>query len=158
MNYFAKNLKYLREKIGLKQAEVAYQIGFKRTTWNGYETGLSQPYIDGLINIAKYFDITEADLLHTNLSKKGEYSNKIIDSNLKVKGEYKHGFQGEFPIKKYPKNSLVSIVEDSGNQEIIKDKIPKLLPGAAPSEIHKKLHDLELRLTIIEEMLKKSKK
>lgn len=65
--YFGKNLKLLREKKGLKQSEMLDLVGFKQTTWNGYENEKSFPKFEDLIKISKFFDISETDLMHKNL-------------------------------------------------------------------------------------------
>lgn len=64
---FAENLRYLRLKSGGKQAEMLDSIGFKRTTWNGYENAKSFPKLEDFIKIAEYFGISEHDLLHSDL-------------------------------------------------------------------------------------------
>ncbi|MDB0602197.1 helix-turn-helix transcriptional regulator [Tenacibaculum maritimum] len=66
MNYFSLNLKFLRKKKRLRQDEV---LGFKRTQWANYEGGKSYPKFIDLIEIANFFDISETDLIHSNLSK-----------------------------------------------------------------------------------------
>ena len=81
MVFFAKNLKFLREQKGLKQADMLDKCGFKQSTWNGYERGVSMPNIDDFIKISDYFKIGESDLLHT----------EINDSNLKgISARYKN--------------------------------------------------------------------
>lgn len=65
--YFGKNLKFLREKKGLKQSEMIDFIGIKQTTWNGYENEKSFPKFEDLIKISKIFDVSETELIHTNL-------------------------------------------------------------------------------------------
>lgn len=40
----------------------------QRTTWNNYETGTSIPNLETLCTIAKYFGVTESDLLHEDLT------------------------------------------------------------------------------------------
>jgi transcriptional regulator with XRE-family HTH domain len=69
LKHLSKNLHYLRESKGLKQAEIKAAIGIERTTWNNYETGVSNPNLEGLVSIAKYFGVSEHDLLHTDLKK-----------------------------------------------------------------------------------------
>lgn len=66
--YFGNNLKYLRELEGLKQHEMHGAIGFKQSTWNGYEKETSSPNLKDLIEISDYFGIAESDLLHINIS------------------------------------------------------------------------------------------
>lgn len=65
---FGKNIKFLRIKSGLTQSEISTATGLNRTTWNNYESGVSQPNIEGLISLSNYFDVSETDLLHTDLS------------------------------------------------------------------------------------------
>jgi len=65
--FFGENLKFLREKKGLKQSEMIDFVGVKQTTWNGYEKGNSFPKFEDLIKISKYFDISETDLIHNDL-------------------------------------------------------------------------------------------
>jgi len=78
VKYLAKNLKYLREQRGLKQSDLWAVIGFKSTTWNNYEKGVSKPGLDDLITISKYFGYSETEILHEDLvgrdnPKKGGY-------------------------------------------------------------------------------------
>lgn len=113
MKYFSKNIAFLRGLKGISQAEIADRLDFKRTTWNGYEVGTSRPYIDGLVKIADYFGVTEADLLHTDLSKKGEYSTTLEIKKKQGKGEYKGEYEGEYSGKKYPKD-VQSITAEEG--------------------------------------------
>lgn len=69
MKYFSKNIRFLRQQAGLSQADIERKLEIKRSTWNNYESGLSKPYVEALIEIAKFFNVTEGDLLHLNLSK-----------------------------------------------------------------------------------------
>lgn len=127
MKYFAKNIGFLRSLRNLSQAQTADRLGFKRTTWNGYENGTSKPYIDGLVIIANYFDISEADLLHTDLSK-GDYSKKVTDPKKKGKGDYEGYHEGDFSPKKYPKNEKLSIVAESDEStRIVQVRMPKVI-------------------------------
>lgn len=85
---FGKNLKYLRDKKGLKQSEMLDLIGFKQTTWNGYENQKSFPKFEDLVKISKYFDISETDLIHKNIEKEGfsiqEKPKVSFDVNLEL--------------------------------------------------------------------------
>jgi len=66
---FGENLKYLRERKKLNQSDFEEIMGIKQTTWNNYERGNSYPKLLDFIQISKYFDITESDLLHKNLKE-----------------------------------------------------------------------------------------
>lgn len=69
MLFFGKNLCYLRELKGKKQAEMPDFIGIAQTTWNNYENQKSFPKLEEFVRISKHFDISETDMLHTDLSK-----------------------------------------------------------------------------------------
>jgi transcriptional regulator with XRE-family HTH domain len=68
MNDFSKNLKFLREKKGLKQADMLAQLGFKQTTWNNYERGIAYPTIMDMVKICTFFMVNIDDILHKDLS------------------------------------------------------------------------------------------
>jgi transcriptional regulator with XRE-family HTH domain len=70
VKYLAKNLKWLREQRHLKQSDIEGVIGFKSTTWNNYEKGVSKPGLDDMIKISKYFGYSETEILHKDLSVK----------------------------------------------------------------------------------------
>lgn len=67
--YFAGNLKLLRKRRGKTQDELAFILGMKRSTLNGYENNVSQPGIDVLIKISSYFKISIDTLIKIDLSK-----------------------------------------------------------------------------------------
>ncbi len=68
MSFFAKNIKFLRNKKGMNQTEVASSIGFKQSAWSGYESGASTPNFKDLMRIIEYFGITASELLDYDLS------------------------------------------------------------------------------------------
>ncbi|MGV8094382.1 MAG: helix-turn-helix domain-containing protein [Mangrovibacterium sp.] len=70
MNYFSGNIRFLRNKKGLSQAEMLDHLGFPRTTWSSYENGVSQPDIDGILRIASFFGISVTELLEEDLTEK----------------------------------------------------------------------------------------
>jgi transcriptional regulator with XRE-family HTH domain len=73
MKHFNHNIKFLREREGLTQIEISKNLSISRTAWNNYETGVSRPNLDGLISIARYFDINEGDLLHTGIHSSSKW-------------------------------------------------------------------------------------
>lgn len=112
MNYFATNLKFLREYRGLKQQEMAAELGFERTTYNGYETGKSRPYLEGIIHIAKFFGVSESDFIHIDLSRKGDYSKKNGDAKKRNKYDYSGDFSGDFSNKMHTIPENFSVVNE----------------------------------------------
>jgi transcriptional regulator with XRE-family HTH domain/signal peptidase I len=127
VNFFATNLKYLREKRGLKQYEAAAQLGFEQSTYNGYENEKSRPYLDGIIRISEFFQVGETELLHTDLTKQGEYSNKKSGSQKSQKDEYNSENKGEFSPKKYLKNEKLSSVNEGEHIDAIIYRMPQVV-------------------------------
>ncbi|WP_317899464.1 helix-turn-helix domain-containing protein [Aurantibacillus circumpalustris] len=69
MEFFAKNLKYLREQLGKNQPDVASDLGHpSRSRIANYETGASKPGFEDLVKLAKYYNISLDDLLHKDIS------------------------------------------------------------------------------------------
>lgn len=50
-----KNLKTLRKERNKTQQEVAEALHINRSTYNGYEQGISEPNFDVVLNLADYF-------------------------------------------------------------------------------------------------------
>ncbi len=67
MDNFAKNIKYLRLRAGLKQSEAAIIVGSTRTAWTEYELGSSKPRFADLLRIVDYFDISLSELVEIDL-------------------------------------------------------------------------------------------
>lgn len=68
-NYFSKNLKYLREKSGTKQMDLAIYLDKKsESSISDWEKGKYTPKVDVLNMIAKYFHVTLSDLMERDLS------------------------------------------------------------------------------------------
>lgn len=124
MNYFATNLKFLVEISGKKQSEIAAELAFERTTFNGYLTGKSRPYLEGIIKIAEFFSVTESQLIHEDLSKRREFVGKSPPPKKPKKYEYSGEYDGEFSAKKYPKNEKLTVV----NEPTTKDRIIHRMP------------------------------
>ncbi len=58
MAEFSKRLKNIRANSRMKQREVAEYLGVALRTYQGYETGRSEPSIKKLIALADYFNVT----------------------------------------------------------------------------------------------------
>jgi transcriptional regulator with XRE-family HTH domain len=69
MNYFKKNIHFIRSKKELTLKEMSLKIGFTASQWNNYELGYSFPKFLDLIKISKYFGISESDLIHKDLER-----------------------------------------------------------------------------------------
>ena len=67
MNYFSSNIKFLRERAGLLQSHMLEKTGINGATWSNYELNKTEPDIDGIIKISKFFRIQLSDLIQKNL-------------------------------------------------------------------------------------------
>ena len=61
------NLRYLRKKKGKTQDGLSSELNIGRTTLANYEAGISEPNVETLCTIAKYFGISVDDLLSKKL-------------------------------------------------------------------------------------------
>jgi transcriptional regulator with XRE-family HTH domain len=78
VNNISKNLKYLRKKNGLTQASIRSRLGFTRSTWSNYETGVTNPSIDDLINFSRFFGVTLDELILRDLEANDPQPQKSI--------------------------------------------------------------------------------
>jgi len=69
VNNFRFNLKYLHYKFGLTQEEIAKQVGKQKTTISNWEAGASEPDIDELIALSKFFHVKLDTLILVNMEK-----------------------------------------------------------------------------------------
>ena len=69
MNYLALNIRYLRRKKNMKQADLSKILGLKAGAISTYENERSQPSSDNLQKIAEYFDVKIDWLLRKDISK-----------------------------------------------------------------------------------------
>ena len=78
MSYFAKNLRYLREKQGISKSELAKKINVNQSTLSRWENEEMGATVDSAIDVANYFDVSMADLVGIDLS----FDNaKVVDIN-----------------------------------------------------------------------------
>ena len=69
-DFFKTNLKYLREKEGLEQMELASMLGFKSSSAiSEWEKGVRIPNIGVLSDIASIFNITLSELVEIDLTE-----------------------------------------------------------------------------------------
>lgn len=66
-NYFAKNLKYLREKKGYDQLKLAEKLNIHQSTLSCWESGIRTPKIEQILDIANFFDV-EMDIVSRDYS------------------------------------------------------------------------------------------
>ena len=56
-NFFAKNLKYLREKKGYDQLKLAEELKVPQPTLSCWELGIRTPKVEQILEIADYFNV-----------------------------------------------------------------------------------------------------
>ena len=91
--YLSSNIKFLRQRKGRTQDDVASALKLKRSTLSGYENGIAQPAIEILVAFSGYFNISidtmlKIDILKLSESQLGElergYDAYIKGSNLRI--------------------------------------------------------------------------
>ena len=130
---FAQNVKYLREKNGLKQSEMLDFVGFPQSTWNNYEKGKSMPNVADLIKLSQKFDILESDLLHSDLSKGNLIKNETVEKNrqngnlkgnpmgnlIEKKSLQKGNYLAEPPVHYGARSPTIITINEAGFDNII---------------------------------------
>ncbi len=110
--YFAKNIKFLRNRRGRTQDEVASILGLKRSTLSGYENSVAEPGIEILVAFSKHFEIAVDTMLKIDLTL-------LRESQL---GELERGFDA------YLTGSTIRVLattvnsENSENIELVPEK------------------------------------
>jgi len=67
MNFFPKNLRYLRKKKGQNQSELSKLVNKKQNTIGNWENAVSEPGIRELTMLTQYFGVSLEDLVASDL-------------------------------------------------------------------------------------------
>ncbi len=86
-----EQLKILRRKAGMTQAEVASKLGVERSTYGKYETGQSEPNIEMMQKIAALFGVPVGSLLSSDADNAAPVEPDLKD----VQFALFHGFTEE---------------------------------------------------------------
>jgi transcriptional regulator with XRE-family HTH domain len=86
--FLSENIKFLRKRRMLTQADLAETLGTKRSSINNYENGSTVPPVNVLISLSDLFHISVDTLLRINLSALRESQMYVIEhgSDVFVKG------------------------------------------------------------------------
>ena len=68
---FYKNLKRARVRMGKSQIEVAKAVGISNAALSNYETGYREPDLDTLCALARYYELTLDELVHSASQSQG---------------------------------------------------------------------------------------
>ena len=82
--FFGTNLKVLRERKGRSQQQMAEFIGIKRSIFNNYEHGTSNPSIDNLLLISEYFNININTFLSIDFRKLSGFQLNELEKGLDI--------------------------------------------------------------------------
>lgn len=132
MNTLSTNLKALRAKKGYKQAEIADFVGVTVSTWSNYEVGKSEPNLEVLVKISKFFGISVDELLaEGNLNEVHEppiiYEKGNLTGNPRgnqiEKSTISEKFTNKFKVAIAPNSDqrmpLVVTVDATGEENIV---------------------------------------
>ncbi|MFC2176192.1 XRE family transcriptional regulator [Bacteroidota bacterium] len=81
--FFASNLKFLRERRGFSQTDLARSLDLSRTTLIGYEKHVQPPFLK-LVRIAEYFKISLDALIRYDLTKLSEFQLSEVERGMDV--------------------------------------------------------------------------
>jgi transcriptional regulator with XRE-family HTH domain len=81
-----KKIAEQRKLKGITQAELGVVLNVSRQTIQNYEQGVTDPDVDTIIKISKYFNISTDELF--GLNKKDDY-NQIVDELITYLGKIK---------------------------------------------------------------------
>ncbi len=83
MNYFAKNIRYLRKIHNMSQNELADKLGYKSfTTIQKWESNDSEPTLSTLSKLGAIFNIKLTDLCEHDLEDNNRYHNTQSEQRL----------------------------------------------------------------------------
>lgn len=144
---FANNLRYLREKNGMDQIDLAIKLGRKSSSSvSEWEKGKYTPKIGVLNDIAEIFGVSITDLMNKDLSADGDNRDKVIsmydslDANRQQAvysfTEQQYNEQNniiKFPVPNRTQVSVYGAVS-AGTGEYLLDGTPELVDydGAVP--------------------------
>jgi transcriptional regulator with XRE-family HTH domain len=112
--YLPNNLKYLRKKAGKTQDGLSSEVNIGRTTIANYEAGISEPNVETLRTIAKYFGVSLDNLLSKNLEQAQSSDEEPDEKDLMLRGAF-----GPPKPAGYSGIPRIITVDNSGNDNIV---------------------------------------
>ena len=82
--FFSTNIRFLRKRHSKTQDDVAAALNMKRSTLSGYENEVSEPNIEALIALSKYFNVAIDTLIKVDLTKIGEFQLSQLERGYDV--------------------------------------------------------------------------
>ena len=127
LSFFPNNLKTLRKLNLLSQSELSKLLGISRSSLSFYESGESEPTLNVLIKISKFFNVSLDYLIFKKIDSKF-LANLISYDSLKKQN-----------LDKLEKLDLLNILKNKKNYYISKEQ-----------EIHKTIKDLNSIIKFLE--------
>lgn len=112
-NYFSSNLKFLRQREGLDQVDLAKKLGRKSSaSISEWEKGKYTPKASVLAEITTIFNVSLSELLMVDLASAeiSKLENKRSSLDLREMIEDAECFDGE-PLEEYDKLAVRSMIE-----------------------------------------------
>ena len=112
-NYFSSNLKFLRQREGLDQVDLAKKLGRKSSaSISEWEKGKYTPKASVLAKIATIFNVGLSELLMVDLANAeiNKSNNKYSSLDLREMIREAESFDGE-PLREYDKLAIRSMIE-----------------------------------------------
>ena len=81
---FSTNIKFLRKRRSKTQDDVATALNMKRSTLSGYENEVSEPNIEALLALSKYFNVAIDTLIKVDLTQIGEFQLNQLERGYDV--------------------------------------------------------------------------
>jgi transcriptional regulator with XRE-family HTH domain len=88
VNYFRTNLKFLRKSFQVRQGDIGACVGKQAQAISNWEAGLSEPSMNDLVSLSKFFNIRLDILVMVNIPKAKLITEDHINEFLK-KGKLK---------------------------------------------------------------------
>ena len=104
------NLKTLRKNKGLSQEELSVKLHVVRQTISKWESGLSVPDAEMLVNISELFETPVSEIIGENIEEKEKNDLKVISEKLEVINEQLSNYQKE---KRKTRNQALIIIDIS---------------------------------------------
>lgn len=121
--YFSKNLKYIREKIGLTKNELAKKMHVSQSTVSRWESGEMGITVEKAYELSLILDVPLPELvgkdiesLSNDISKEYVYTKTISDED-----GYTVEIKTTLPFEKLPKDEQQELI-DSAMEDLLKAK------------------------------------
>lgn len=118
MSVLSENIRFLRDKIKASQQKVADEISITRGRYSTYEEGRSEPPVEMLIKLSKYFNVN-VDLLITVDLRKFSVEDMVSLPNNRVLLPIKVDQTGDNKIEIVPQKASMGYLSGYSDPEFV---------------------------------------